>query len=238
MAETKWGQVDWSTFPNLLTPGQKFQEKKHGHSFSAFFFHSVGDMVDYKWNKVADVAVYHTGSISWVLSGEFIVTCPLDLTYFPMDSQVCSISWSLLQSDSRSIKLKPLEHCISDFRNHLIGRNGVWHIDEISSNETSVPLDWDATVTYSTINFTIKMHRKPWYFVLFGVCPICILSLLGLMQFLVPPADGEKLTFGITVMLSCFVYLTNIESNLPENSDSISLLGMETSKWQKHFLDF
>ena len=183
-------------------------------------------MVNFNWKKVADVSVRNNGDIRWLPSGEFTVTCALDLTYFPFDRQTCYISWSLVQSSSKYIKLRALNQCSYDFEECLQGENGAWDIVEIfgqdKSLDTLIPHDND---TFDNVRFGIRLFRKPLYHFIFAISPIFILSVLGVIQFMVPPNDGEKVTFGSTVMLSCFVFLNTVGDNIPETSETIPLVG-------------
>ena len=79
--------------------------------------------------------------------------------------------------------------------------------------------------TFTAVNFGITVFRKSFYHFIFVISPIIILSLLGLVQFAIPPSDGEKVTFGITVMLTCFVFLTTVGNNIPETAETIPYVG-------------
>ncbi len=185
-------------------------------------------MVDYNWKKVFDVEVDASGRVSWVPSGEFLFTCNLDMTYFPFDIQTCTVTWSVLQSDSHQVELKTGKACQSEYDRFLLSPNGAWHVHEVYSNDSyssSTIAETNVTYEYGNVHFTIYLSRKPEYYLLFVVSPIATLSVLGLVQFLVPPGDGEKVTSGITVMLSCFVFLTSVGDNIPETSESIPLIG-------------
>ncbi len=55
---------------------------------------------------------------------------------------------------------------------------------------------------------------------------MCVLSLLNLFVFRVPPESGEKLTLYVSVLLSFAVYLTSINESLPEVSDHIAIFSV------------
>ena len=184
-------------------------------------------MVDYTWKKILYVSIDYTGQIFWIPSGEFITTCSLDLTYFPYDNQTCYITWCSLHSYTQQIYLKPANQCIYDLDENLLGRNGAWEIIETFAFQSFIrSISSTDNKTFSAVNFGITMFRKSWYHFLLVISPILILSLLGLVQFLIPPTDGEKVTFGITVMLTCFVFLTTVgNNNIPETAENIPLVG-------------
>ena len=186
----------------------------------------VGSMVDYTWKKILYITIDYTGEIFWIPSGEFITTCSLDLTYFPYDHQTCHITWCSLLSDTQKIYLQPANQCLYDLDRNLLGRNGAWEIIETFAFESHLSsINSTNNRTFSTVTFGITMFRKHWYHFLLVISPTLILSLLGLVQFAIPPSDGEKVTFGITVMLTCFVFLTTVGNNIPETADTIPLVG-------------
>ena len=77
--------------------------------------------------------------------------------------------------------------------------------------------------------FTIYMRRKPLYYVMNIMLPCLMLSLLDLLVFCLPPESGEKVSLGITVLLSFSVFLLVIADNVPQTSETAPLLG-ETIK--------
>ena len=73
--------------------------------------------------------------------------------------------------------------------------------------------------------FTIYMRRKPLYYVMNIMLPCLMLSLLDLLVFCLPPESGEKVSLGITVLLSFSVFLLVIADNVPQTSETAPLLG-------------
>jgi len=52
-----------------------------------------------------------------------------------------------------------------------------------------------------------------------------LLLLRALFVFYLPPDSGEKVSLGITVLLSFSVFLLRISENVPKTSDCIPLIG-------------
>ncbi len=69
------------------------------------------------------------------------------------------------------------------------------------------------------------MRRKPLYYVMNIMLPCLMLSLLDLLVFCLPPESGEKVSLGITVLLSFSVFLLVIADNVPQTSETAPLLG-------------
>jgi len=52
-----------------------------------------------------------------------------------------------------------------------------------------------------------------------------MLSSLTLVTFLSPPDQGEKISLGISILLSFSVFMLSISENLPKTSETLSLFG-------------
>ena len=72
--------------------------------------------------------------------------------------------------------------------------------------------------------------RKSTYYVVNVVAPCMLLSALALLVFLLPPDSGEKVTLGITVLLSFTVFLLLVAENVPKTSECVPLLGKPHSR--------
>ena len=74
------------------------------------------------------------------------------------------------------------------------------------------------------------MRRKPLYYVMNIMLPCLMLSLLDLLVFCLPPESGEKVSLGITVLLSFSVFLLVIADNVPQTSETAPLLGKSLTR--------
>ncbi len=81
-----------------------------------------------------------------------------------------------------------------------------------------------------TCRFTLVMRRKPLYYVMNIMLPCLMLSLLDLLVFCLPPESGEKVSLGITVLLSFSVFLLVIADNVPQTSETAPLLGKSLTR--------
>jgi hypothetical protein len=67
--------------------------------------------------------------------------------------------------------------------------------------------------------FKFNLKRNSGYYRLNLILPICVLGILNLFVFLLPPESGERVAYSITVLLSIVVFLTITSSNLPGTSE-------------------
>ena len=68
------------------------------------------------------------------------------------------------------------------------------------------------------------LKRKAQYTIINVVIPIILLSVMALLVFLLPPESGEKVSLGITVLLSFSVFLLVVDGRIPRTSDHVPIL--------------
>ncbi|XP_062571330.1 neuronal acetylcholine receptor subunit alpha-6-like [Saccostrea cucullata] len=158
------------------------------------------------------------GQITWLPYEVFESRCPIDITYFPFDEQICSISFVIWSYARDEVAIYGSNHGIKFYQYE---ENSIWSI--VNTNFTIID---DPHVRESEITFTLHLRRKPFYFIRNIIIPIVFLSMLNILTFIIPVDSGEKLTFGMTVFLSFLVFLTIISAQLPANSESTPLLGV------------
>ena len=66
--------------------------------------------------------------------------------------------------------------------------------------------------------------------VLLQVLPCILITCVSTTVFLLPPESGEKISMGITVLLSLCVLLTQVAEKLPATSKTVPLIGESNSK--------
>ena len=68
------------------------------------------------------------------------------------------------------------------------------------------------------------LKRKARYTVVNVITPIILLFVMDLLVFWLPPESGEKVSLGITVLLSFSVFLLVVDERLPRTSDTVPIL--------------
>lgn len=154
--------------------------------------------------KDSTVKVYADGSTQWVPADSYQAACDSDVTYYPFDTQTCTI------------EIVPWQFWTNEIE---IG---------ITSNTTSVtyfspnPL-WDyisSRVYNKTTEVIVEMtfRRRPAFFMVNIMFPIILLGALNLFVFVLPADSGERVGFSITLLLSIAVFMTVIADSLPSTS--------------------
>ena len=73
---------------------------------------------------------------------------------------------------------------------------------------------------------SFSIGRKPMFFLLFSFVPCMIIGLLILVSFFIPAESGERIGLCATILLAVSVYLLVVTEQLPEQSDTMPLIGI------------
>ncbi len=78
---------------------------------------------------------------------------------------------------------------------------------------------------YPDVTYTIQIRRKPLFYVFNMILPCMLITLVALLGFYIPSDSGEKVTMGITTLLSMTVFLMLVAESMPPTSDVLPLIG-------------
>ena len=172
------------------------------------------------------VSVTHNGLVNWVPGGKFVTSCQLDITFYPFDDQTCNIDlvdWAYhglqvkLINGSDRIGLDAFTH------------SGEWDILGTRATSGDQFYESDPGVPFPRVRFTLYLRRKPMFYLINIITPCMMMSLLAVLVFYLPPDSGEKVSLGITVLLSFSVFLLLVAENVPKTSEYVPLLGEWTA---------
>ncbi|KAL4217015.1 hypothetical protein ACF0H5_023471 [Mactra antiquata] len=192
---------------------------------------------DYMWrpavaieNGVNDLSVFSdentlirvasSGTAIWTPGGIFETSCDADVTYYPLDTQTCSIvltTWAYTANEV-NIELSSEPIVMDHF-----SENGEWELIESSTSTTSSSRRYDSN-SYDRLYFTLKLKRRPLFHIFNTILPVLLMASLIIFVFKLPPESGERIGMSLTVLLAYAVYLTLISDNIPKTSLSASIL--------------
>lgn len=61
--------------------------------------------------------------------------------------------------------------------------------------------------SYPNVTYYIVMKRRPLFYVFNMILPSILITIVGFLGFLIPPDSGEKVSMGVTTLLSMTVFL-------------------------------
>ena len=173
--------------------------------------------------KLVKVSVNNYGVINWAPGGQSHSTCPVDVYLYPFDAQKCRLifaNWIYTQDQvNLSYGAQTNAEILDSYQ-----ENGEWHVTDISVERRNKVFECCPDDQYPMIIYTIHLRRKTLHYVINLLLPLIILSSMTLIIFNVPLEAGEKLSVGITLLLSYFVFLLMISESLPSTSTTVPLI--------------
>ncbi|XP_050398097.2 neuronal acetylcholine receptor subunit alpha-10 [Patella vulgata] len=183
-------------------------------------YNSVDDYTSGYMQSLA--MVYNNSRVFWGPVIRFRSSCKIDITYFPFDNQICKLklgSWAYngWQVDvwNRSSTMD-----LSNFVD-----NGEWELLGITVERNVVVYNC-CNEPFPDVTFYIYLRRRIKYYFMNIIIPCIILSFLCLAGFLLPPESGEKITLGLSVLLTITVFMLMVADKMPQTSESISVISI------------
>uniref|UniRef100_A0A668A217 Neuronal acetylcholine receptor subunit alpha-7 n=1 Tax=Myripristis murdjan TaxID=586833 RepID=A0A668A217_9TELE len=165
-----------------------------------------------------NILVNSSGSCSYLPPGIFKSTCYIDVRWFPFDVQRCDLKFGSWTYGGWSLDLQMME---ADITGYIA--NGEWDLVEVPGRRNERFYDC-CKEPYPDVTFTVVMRRRTLYYGLNLLIPCVLISTLALLVFLLPADSGEKISLGITVLLSLTVFMLLVAEIMPATSDSVPLI--------------
>ncbi|XP_077419909.1 neuronal acetylcholine receptor subunit alpha-7-like [Vanacampus margaritifer] len=173
-----------------------------------------------RFHTTYDAKVYVASSGSCLYQPQAILksTCYSDLRWFPFDSQKCDLKFGSRTYSGLSLDLTMTEAHLSEYV-----PNGEWDLVGVTGKKNNRTYECFPE-PYIDVTYTIVMRRRTLFYVVCLIIPCILISILALLVFLLPADSGEKISLGITVMLSLIVLMLLGAQMIPATSDSVPLI--------------
>merc|ERR1719412_2195895 len=102
--------------------------------------------------------------------------------------------------------------------------NGEWALLGVPAKRNEVVSEC-CPEPYLDITFVIKIRRRTLYYFFNLIVPCVLIASMAVLGFTLPPDSGEKLSLGVTVLLSLTVFQQSVSEAMPITSLQIPLLG-------------
>ncbi|XP_015791951.1 neuronal acetylcholine receptor subunit alpha-7-like [Tetranychus urticae] len=183
-------------------------------------YNSADDKIDSSLHT--NVVVESNGSCLWVPPGIFKSTCKVDITWFPFDDQKCLLKFGSWTYDGLALDLRLSNEEGGEISTYI--PSGEWILIGVPARRRVLQYAC-CPETYVDITFTIHIRRRTLYYTFNLIVPCVLISSMTLLGFALPPDSGEKLTLGVTILLSMTVFMLQLSETLPPTSESISIIG-------------
>ncbi|KAG7483154.1 neuronal acetylcholine receptor subunit alpha-7 [Solea senegalensis] len=165
-----------------------------------------------------NVLVNNSGSCTFMPPGIFKSTCSINVRWFPFDVQKCELKFGSWTYNGLKVDLK-----FTSVDTDAYIQNSEWELVEVTGQRNEVHYAC-CEEPYVDVTFTVWMRRRTLFYGLNLLFPCVLLSIMAVLVFLLPADSGEKISLGITVLLSLTVFMLLVSEVMPATSDSVPLI--------------
>ncbi|XP_018566638.1 neuronal acetylcholine receptor subunit alpha-7 isoform X4 [Anoplophora glabripennis] len=210
----RWNETDYGGVKDLrITPNKLWKP-------DVLMYNSADEGFDGTFQT--NVVVKHNGSCLYVPPGIFKSTCKIDITWFPFDDQHCDMKFGSWTYDGNQLDLVLNSEEGGDLSDFIT--NGEWYLLGMPGKKNTIVYQC-CPEPYVDVTFTIQIRRRTLYYFFNLIVPCVLISSMALLGFTLPPDSGEKLTLGVTILLSLTVFLNLVAEKIPTTSDAVPLIG-------------
>ncbi|XP_059080776.1 neuronal acetylcholine receptor subunit alpha-7-like isoform X4 [Tigriopus californicus] len=209
-----WNKSEYGNIEDIRMPPQKLWKP------DVLMYNSADEAFDGTYQT--NVVVNSNGSCTYIPPGIFKSTCKIDITWFPFDDQDCEMKFGSWTYNGFKLELvMNNDEGQGDVSTYV--ENGEWHLLGVPGQRNEVFYDC-CPEPYLDVTFTIKIRRRTLYYFFNLIVPCVLIASMAVLGFTLPPDSGEKLSLGVTILLSLTVFLNTVSETMPVTSDN-PLLG-------------
>jgi len=167
------------------------------------------------------VILSYDGNNSWYSPTILRSRCEIDIEYFPFDDQKCHIKFVSWTYNGFKVDLHRYNYT-ADLASYM--PSGEFELIEAKAIR-AIDKYTCCPEPYPYVRFTIHIRRKTLFYFNNLIVPCFLITALGLLTFVLPPATGERVTLVITTLLAMTVFMLMIAENTPTTSEVTPLIG-------------
>nr|KAG5694689.1 hypothetical protein BaRGS_010015 [Batillaria attramentaria] len=210
----RWNSSDFDGITSIRIPCEKIWLP------DIVLYNSVDDYTSGYMPSLA--MVYNDSRVFWGPVIRFRSSCKIDITFFPFDDQICNLklgSWAY-NGFQVNVWNRSTTMDLSNFVD-----NGEWELLGVKVKRNVVTYNC-CDEPFPDVTFYVHLRRRIKYYFMNIIIPCIILSFLCLAGFLLPPESGEKITLGLSVLLTITVFMLMVADKMPQTSESISVISI------------
>ncbi|XP_071944097.1 neuronal acetylcholine receptor subunit alpha-10-like [Antedon mediterranea] len=171
--------------------------------------------------KSLNLNVKHDGMVDLATPVILNSFCKMHLRHFPFDKQECALEFGgWVYNGGQQDLIPDTGH---ESKQTEFNQNGAWNLTDVSVQYIQEKYNCCPDV-YPRVIYTLFLQRRERFFVEIILLPCCLLSILTMFVFLLPPESGEKMSFGVSTLLAILLFQQMIADALPPSADSAPIL--------------
>ncbi|XP_021345928.1 neuronal acetylcholine receptor subunit alpha-10-like isoform X2 [Mizuhopecten yessoensis] len=181
-------------------------------------YDSVSD--DIRRERDFHVSINSTGSVIFNFQAVITSRCTVDVTSFPFDEQMCSLTFGSWAYNDLDMDLHS-KRSTGDL-NTLVP-NVEWTVENFTATRHEQTFDC-CEHPFPSVCYKIHMKRKPNFYVINLILPSMFVMTLTISVLIVPVESGEKLSFAVSLLLALAVFQLMLADNLPPSAETVPLI--------------
>ncbi|PIC44736.1 hypothetical protein B9Z55_004999 [Caenorhabditis nigoni] len=156
------------------------------------------------------------------------LSCLLNLRFFPFDVQSCRLLFGSWTFDNTKIDYFAFNESQAIGTTNCIENEG-WNV--LSTSVIRHENKYDCCPNnYTLLEFRLTIQRKPLYYIINLIIPTSIITFISIIGFFstssINEPREEKITLGITTLLSMSILIFMVSDKMPSTSSFIPLIGL------------
>ena len=144
----------------------------------------------------------------------------MDLRYFPFDEQTCHVQFVNWVYTALALNFTVQNPTVDT---EAYSANGEWDLKSAVQFSSIYEME-EAQISLPMFQMSLKIQRVPTFFLLNVVMPSFMITILSVLVYWLPYESGEKVSMGITVLLSFSIVLLMISDVTPRNGNKMPIL--------------
>ena len=176
-----------------------------------------------EWYKLFKVKIFSDGHIMWSPGGVFTADCDIDVTLYPFDTQICYFKFEnwIYSGDKVNLTVSPNAEDV--MLSYFKDTNGQWSIldNKVIRRDLYYP---EISLPFPEVYFAVEFQRKTLFYVVNIILVSLFFALLVMMTFFLPPESGERISMGVTILLSFSVFILMVNDEIPKTSNEVPVI--------------
>ena len=170
--------------------------------------------------STTSVKINDRGLILWQPADVFKFRCTVNTRCYPFDTQVCYLDFGTKSYLSNELFLVSTFDEVNLYR---FEENVEW---ELLSATSRVLVSNEGGISTQSFRNTLTLKRRSEFIIIHSFVPVILLSILNILDFVLPAESGEKISLSITMFLAFAIFLSMLSDSLPKNSLTLPILSM------------
>ncbi|KAJ8026585.1 Neuronal acetylcholine receptor subunit alpha-9 [Holothuria leucospilota] len=151
--------------------------------------------------------------------------CPLNVRYFPFDTQICPFLFSPVNQYYEHMYLSADKAFFGSTASNLEWNLLNESIANLLYNFSNHLIDGNVS-TYSGAVICLYLQRNPNHYIYTIIIPSTMMCVMAFATFLAPPDSGERISLGVSMVLGLTVFQLLISDTLPVSDKESPVLGI------------